>query len=150
VIRPAQMIVETLVAQLCVLIDAIDRFDAEIDAISRTLPDNGLFASFPGAGHIQAPRLLVAFGEDRDRFASATEVQRYAGIAPVVERSGNRCWVHYVSPARRSYGKPLWNGLDHDIAVVLGWRLLLATAQKGVLSWGRRSSLGVQVDPDSV
>lgn len=94
-IRPAQMIVEMLVAQLRVLIEAIDRFDAEIDAISRTLPDYGLFASFPGAGHIQAPRLLVAFGEDRDRFASATEVQRYAGIAPVVERSGNRCWVHW-------------------------------------------------------
>jgi transposase len=95
VIRPAQMIVETLVAQLRVLLEAIDRFDAEIEGISNTLPDYGLFASLPGAGHIQAPRLLVAFGEDRSRFASAADMQRYAGIAPVVERSGNRCWVHW-------------------------------------------------------
>lgn len=95
VIRPAQMIVATLVAQLRVLLQAIDRFDGEIEAISKELPDYELFASFPGAGHIQAPRLLVAFGEDRDRFASAAEVQRYAGVAPVVERSGNRCWVHW-------------------------------------------------------
>ena len=95
VIRPAQMVVETLVAQLRVLIKASERYDEEIDAISRTLPDYWLFASFPGAGQIQAPRLAVAFGEDRDRFASASEVQRYAGIAPVVERSGNRCWVHW-------------------------------------------------------
>jgi transposase len=95
VIRPAQRIVQTLVAQLRILIEAIDRFDAEIDAISKTLPDYGLFAALPGAGHIQAPRLLVAFGEDRSRFASAAEVQKYAGIAPVIERSGNRCWVHW-------------------------------------------------------
>lgn len=95
VIRPAQMIVTTLVAQLRVLLQAIDRFDEEIEAISTRLPDYDLFASFPGAGHIQAPRLMVAFGEDRERFASAAEVQRYAGVAPVVERSGNRCWVHW-------------------------------------------------------
>ena len=32
---------------------------------------------------------MVAFGEQRDRFNSAAELQRYAGIAPVTERSGN-------------------------------------------------------------
>jgi transposase len=95
VIRPAQMVVGTLVAQLRVLIKASDRYDKEIEAISKTLPDYWFFASFPGAGQIQAPRLVVAFGDDRDRFASASEVQRYAGIAPVVERSGNRCWIHW-------------------------------------------------------
>lgn len=95
VIRPARMIVETLVVQLRVLLEAIARFDAEIEVISRSLPDYGLFASLPGAGHIQAPRLMVAFGEDRSRYASAADMQRYAGIAPVVERSGNRCWVHW-------------------------------------------------------
>lgn len=94
-IRPAQMVVETLVAQLRVLIKASDRYDEEIDAISKTLPDYWLFASFPGAGQIQAPRLVVAFGDDRERFASASEVQTYAGIAPVVVRSGNRCWIHW-------------------------------------------------------
>jgi transposase len=36
------------------------------------------------------PRLIVAFGEDRQRFASAAELQRYCGIAPVTERSGNK------------------------------------------------------------
>ena len=37
-----------------------------------------------------APRLLAAFGSQRDRYASATEVQKYSGIAPVTERSGRR------------------------------------------------------------
>ncbi len=39
--------------------------------------------------------LAAAFGEDRQRFQSAAEVQRYSGIAPVTERSGNTSWVHW-------------------------------------------------------
>jgi transposase len=95
VIRPCQMVVQALVEQLRALLQAIDRFDAEIDAIAKSLPDYDLFAALPGAGHIQAPRLLVAFGEDRDRYANAAQIQRYSGVAPVVERSGNKCWVHW-------------------------------------------------------
>jgi transposase len=95
VIGPSQLVVQALVAQLRALLESIGRFDDEIDAVAKRLPDYGLFAALPGAGHIQAPRLLVAFGEDRDRYASASDVQQYAGIAPVVERSGNKCWVHW-------------------------------------------------------
>jgi len=95
VIRPNQMLVQALVEQLRVLLQAIDRFDAEIDTVTKSLPDYDLFAALPGAGHIQAPRLLVAFGEDRDLYANAAEIQRYAGIAPVVERSGKKCWIHW-------------------------------------------------------
>jgi hypothetical protein len=42
-----------------------------------------------------APRLLVAFGEQRQRFTSAEELQKYAGIAPVTERRGKKSWVHW-------------------------------------------------------
>ena len=48
----------------------------------------------PGAGPTVAPRLLAAFGE-RERFPNAAALQNYAGIAPVIERSGNKCWVHW-------------------------------------------------------
>lgn len=95
VIGPAQLLVQALVAQLRAVLESIACFDAEIDAVAKRLPDYDLFAALPGAGHIQAPRLLVAFGEDRNRYASAAEVQQYAGIAPVIERSGNKCWVHW-------------------------------------------------------
>jgi transposase len=54
-----------------------------------------LFSALPGAGPSLAPRLLVAFGEQRERFASAAAVQKYAGIAPVTERSGKKHWVHW-------------------------------------------------------
>jgi hypothetical protein len=37
----------------------------------------------------------VAFGAQRERYASAEELQQYAGIAPVTERSGKQSWVHW-------------------------------------------------------
>ncbi len=41
------------------------------------------------------PRMLAALGDNRDRFNSAEEIQNYAGIAPVTERSGQKSWVHW-------------------------------------------------------
>src|SRR5438445_1016256 len=58
-------------------------------------PDQALFDSFPGAGPVCAPRLSAAFGTDRSRWQSATEVQSHSGIAPVTERSGKALWVHH-------------------------------------------------------
>jgi hypothetical protein len=37
----------------------------------------------------------VAFGEDRERFQRAEELQKYSGIGPVTERSGKKSWVHW-------------------------------------------------------
>ena len=95
VIGPHQLRVQAFVGQLHATLQAIDRFDAEIAAVAETLPDYELFSRLPGAGPSLAPRLLVAFGEQRERYASAAQVQQYAGIAPVVERSGNKCWIHW-------------------------------------------------------
>jgi hypothetical protein len=49
-------------------------FDKEIAAVARTLPDFDLFDSLPGAGPHLTPRLLAAFGEQRDRFKGADEL----------------------------------------------------------------------------
>lgn len=95
VIEPHQLLVQALVEQLRVSLHAIERFDDEIAAVAQSLPDYGLFSALPGAGSILAPRLLVAFGEQRERYASAAQLQQYSGIAPVVERSGNKCWIHW-------------------------------------------------------
>jgi hypothetical protein len=40
------------------------------------------------------PRLLVAFGTNRDRFKSAQEMQQFYGIAPVKKQSGNTKVIH--------------------------------------------------------
>ena len=58
-------------------------------------PDDALFEALPGAGPAFAPRLLVAFGEQRERYGAAEEIQQDAGSAPVLERSGKQSWVHW-------------------------------------------------------
>ena len=42
-----------------------------------------------------APRLLAAFGSQRERYQNAAEVQIFSGIAPVSESSGKSSWVHF-------------------------------------------------------
>ncbi|MFT4564747.1 MAG: transposase [Gammaproteobacteria bacterium] len=54
-----------------------------------------LFEVLSGAGPVLAPRLLAAFGDDRSRYPTTEDVQRYSGIAPVLKRSGNQAWVHW-------------------------------------------------------
>src|SRR5713101_8791874 len=95
VIAPHVLFVQALVSQLRVTLDAIETFDHAIAQRAQSHTDFPLFQALPGAGPVFAPRLLVAFGEQRARYASAAELQQYAGIAPVTERSGKNSWVHW-------------------------------------------------------
>jgi transposase len=95
VIAPNALLVQALVAQLRVTLQAIADFDTAIAQCAQNHPDFSLFQALPGAGPVFASRLLVAFGEQRERYASAAERQQYAGIAPVTERSGKKSWVHW-------------------------------------------------------
>lgn len=58
-------------------------------------PRAELFAALPGAGPVLAPRLLVAFGDQPERFPTAASLQKYAGLAPVREKSGQKLWTHW-------------------------------------------------------
>lgn len=95
VIEPNALLVQALLEQLRATLQAVKRFDVEIALVAATLPDYALFRALPGAGPALAPRLLTAFGEQRERYASAAEFQKCAGIAPVTERSGQKSWVHW-------------------------------------------------------
>src|SRR5437763_7393133 len=95
VIPPHALLVHALVAHLRVTWQAIADFDNAIAQRAQDHPDFPLFDAFPGARAVCAPRLLVAFGAQRERYASAEALQKYAGIAPVTERSGKKSWVHW-------------------------------------------------------
>jgi transposase len=85
---------QCLVEQLRSLIRAIHRYDARLHELMEQHPDARLFRGLPGAGPALAPRLLAAFGSDRERFKSAAEVQTFSGVAPVTRRSGKQCTIH--------------------------------------------------------
>ena len=95
IVDALSLVVHAEAAQLRPLLAAVRTFDGEIAALFAAHPDQALFASFPGAGPVGAPRLAAAFGTDRTRWDATSELQSYAGIAPVTERSGKTCWVHH-------------------------------------------------------
>ncbi len=95
VIVPYRMQVLVLVEQLELMFKAIDQFDDAIAKLSSQHCDYDLFQALPGAGPSLTPRLMVAFGEQRERFSSAGDVQKLSGIAPVTDRSGQKHWVHW-------------------------------------------------------
>lgn len=88
IIEPAKLQVQLLAAQLRVVLLALPEFDHQIARLLKIQPDAEIFQSFPGAGAQLAPRLLVAFGLDRDRLESAEQISIISGIAPVCRASG--------------------------------------------------------------
>ena len=95
VIEAKGMVVQVIARVLRTLLEGIAALDGKITEAAEAHPDFFIFQSFPGAGAALAPRLLAALGSQRDRYASAEEVQKYSGIAPVTERSGKKKWVHF-------------------------------------------------------
>ena len=95
IIGPNTLMTRMMVVQLREVLTAIAQFDEQIACCAQQHPDFELFNTLPGAGPALAPRLMVAFGDQRDRYACAADLQKYAGIAPVTERSGNQCTIHW-------------------------------------------------------
>jgi transposase len=93
-IEPAALKVKALAGQLEVLHGAIEQIEAETQKAMDAHPEAELFRSFPAAGPVMAPRLLAAFGTDRERFSSAQELQQFYGIAPVKKQSGQSRTIH--------------------------------------------------------
>jgi transposase len=88
-------VVKVLVQLIQVLHEGIEGLNRQIQEAAEAHPDFFIFDSLPGAGAVMAPRLLAAFGSQRERYQNAAEVQIFSGIAPVSESSGKSSWVHF-------------------------------------------------------
>jgi hypothetical protein len=95
-------VIEPAVMHLQLLLDIIRAqqkhilcFDERIGTAFAEHPRAALFRNLPGAGATFAPRLLVAFGDNRARYPAAVNLQMYAGVAPVQKRSGKQLWIHW-------------------------------------------------------
>lgn len=84
-----------LVDQLRVLQKHVAQFDEAIAEQFKVHPEAALFRDLPGAGAVLAPRLLTAFGVERALYPDPGSLQKYAGLAPVREKSGNALWTHW-------------------------------------------------------
>jgi transposase len=75
----------------------------QVQKLFRQHPDHPIFDSLPGAGDLLAPKLLVMFGDHRDRFPSPTIIQALAGTCPVTIESGGKRRVRFRKACNRSY-----------------------------------------------
>lgn len=94
IVTSGQMLVRSLAAQLLALIEPLKQYDLKLAELFEQHDDAAIFQSFPGAGPALAPRLLAAFGDDRQRVPTADDMQCLSGIAPVTVQSGKSRRVH--------------------------------------------------------
>lgn len=88
VIKSCLITIKMLIGQIAQLNSAIDEYDMELKSLYDKHPDKYIFDSFPGSGDALGPRLLSAWGTDRDRYDSPDSMQKYSGTAPITKASG--------------------------------------------------------------
>lgn len=95
IVEPSVLMVHSLLPLITALREGIAKLQQACEKVFAAHPDAGIFASFPGAGPVMAPRLLVAFGSCRDRWDRVEDFQPYTGIPPITVRSGNSKRIHF-------------------------------------------------------
>jgi len=95
VLMPARLHLAALLDQLRTLAKHINLVEHKSHTLFGEHSEAYLFRELPGAGKALQPRLLVAFGEDRSLYPEPGSLQKYGGLAPVVQRSGSQLWVHW-------------------------------------------------------
>ncbi len=108
-IEPHALFVQSLTREIAELNRAIAQFDDELERTAAEHPDHSLFRALPGAGDALVPRLIAAFGSDRDRYGSAENLQAYSGIAPSRAVAARSARSHAATPVPSSSAKPSTN-----------------------------------------
>jgi hypothetical protein len=104
------------VRQLKALQTSIDALNEQIRRAEAEHPEAPLFAVVPGAGPALRPRLIVAFGTQRDRYATAAELQALSGIAPVQKQSSRTCSTHFRRACPKFLRQTFHEFAAHSIA----------------------------------
>jgi transposase len=95
IILACQQEAQMLAAILLEMIASKKTMLREIRDLFAQHPDREIYASLPGTGDYLQPALLAKFGDDRNRFPSASRVQALAGTCPVTISSGKRKQVRF-------------------------------------------------------
>ena len=131
--------------------ETIASYDQKIETLARQHPDFAIVDSLPGVGPALAPRLIAALGTQRDRYASASDLQCYSGIAPVLATSGKQHWVHWRWACPKFLRQTFHEWAVHSLSCS-AWAKAYYDQQRGT---GKPRnmvvrSLAFKLDPDSV
>lgn len=92
-LRPRTLYLQTLVRQMRELNKGIADTERLLAQLVENHADEPTYRSLPGAGHAIVPRMIAAFGSDRERYQAAEEILCYSGIAPITKNSGKTRYV---------------------------------------------------------
>jgi len=152
VIDPSALVVAALLPVVAALRKGVAALDHAIEGAAAAHVDLAIFASFPGAGPVMAPRLVAAFGSLRGHFASANEIQSF-------QRHCTGGLTQRRDPALDSFPLGLCQVFAADLprvrsplhsAVCLGPRVLPTAEGQGQRASCRGPGAGLQMDPHPV
>lgn len=148
--QSSTLYLQYLLDQLRALLPALARIDAKIDEVFASHADKEIFESLPGAGPAMAPRLCVLFGVDRERWQNAGQLQKYYGIAPVIEASNKRVWTHWrwSAPTFKTDARRV--GRPQRKAMCLGQGILQGAGEKEKIAFRHYPQSGLQMAPNSI
>ncbi len=93
ILRTSGRLVQTICGQLQVLNSAIKGYDAQLESLVQQHHRFACVAALPGSGPASQSRILAALGDDQNRYATASNFQAAAGIAPLTTQSGKSKFV---------------------------------------------------------
>ncbi len=76
---------------------------SQVQSLFQQHPDAFIFDSLPGAGDLLAPKLLVMFGDHRQRYPIRSWLPAIAGTAPVTVASGKSRYVKFRRACNHDY-----------------------------------------------
>ncbi len=92
-----------LLTQLEDLLKALKDLEEKIEAVLDEHPDKDVFLSLPGSGKLTSARLISEFGDNRDRYKKASDIQALAGTCPVTRQSSRSRKVFFRRSCRKSF-----------------------------------------------
>lgn len=95
VVKAKSLFVTTIVRQLKIIVASLKEYNKQIGTLLSKFDDGEIFRSLPGVDVILAAKLLVSIGTDKERYASANELQSFFGTAPYTKGSGQYRSVHF-------------------------------------------------------
>jgi transposase len=111
----ARLLADLLLAQVAAKKQTV----RELKSLFGQHPDQAIYHSLPGVGPYLAPALLVKFGEDRQRFPTASSVQALAGTCPVTEQSGQRRRIKFRRACDKAFRDIVqqwaWHSLEQSV-----------------------------------
>lgn len=93
--QPCKKMVQALADSIFSFTQTIKEYNEQLDREMDNHQDAVIWRSCPRAGQQLAPRLLAAFGDNRNRWENAEDIQELSGMAPVTVESGKNSRVHW-------------------------------------------------------